>query len=186
MARLGTSEAAAGLMIETVGGRQTPRITVESTTFAENLRIPDANSDYGDGMSPQLRWSGAPAGTRAIALVAEDPDAPRDTPFTHWLLYNLPGDVNELPPAIPPDEWLPKFNNAAQGCSSNGRIGYFGPHPPKDDGPHRYHFEVFCLDSPLNLGPGATRNDVMRAMAGHVLAKGEAVGIYEAPVGSDR
>src|SRR3954452_5086746 len=103
MARLGTSEAAAGLMIETVGGRQTPRITVESTRFAENLRIPDANSDYGDGLSPQLQLSAAPAVTRAIALVAEDPAAPLDTPFTHWLLYTLPADVNQLPPAIPPD-----------------------------------------------------------------------------------
>jgi Raf kinase inhibitor-like YbhB/YbcL family protein len=186
MARLDTSKAAAKLMIETIGGRQTPRIKVESAAFAENFHMPDAHSDYGDGMSPQLRWFGAPPGTRAIALVAEDPDAPRDIPFTHWLLYNLPGDISEVPAAIPPDERLPGFKDAAQGCSSNGRIGYFGPHPPKDDGPHRYHFEVFCLDSPLDLAPGATRSDVMRAMAGHVLAKGEVVGLYEAPIGSER
>ena len=181
-----TSKAAAKLMIETIGGRQTPRIKVESSAFAENFHMPDAHSDYGDGMSPQLRWFGVPTGTRAIALVAEDPDAPRDTPFTHWLLYNLPGDASEVPAAIPPDARLPRFKGAAQGCSSNGRIGYFGPHPPKEDGPHRYHFEVFCLDSPLDLAPGASRADVMRAMAGHVLAKGEVVGLYEAPIGSDR
>ena len=65
-------------------------------------------------------------------------------------------------------------------------IGHFGPHPPRDDGPHHYHFEVFCLDTPLNLRPGATRSEVMAAMAGHVLAKGELVGLYEAPLGSDR
>jgi Raf kinase inhibitor-like YbhB/YbcL family protein len=186
MARLDTSEAGARLMIETIGGRLTPRIKVESRSFPEGLEIPDAHSDYGSGMSPQLRWHDTPAGTRAIALVAEDPDAPMQTPFTHWLLYNLPAHITEIPPAIPCDGQLPQFQGAAQGRTSNGTIGYFGPHPPKDDGPHRYHFEVFCLDSPLELGPGATRADVMHAMAGHVLAKGEVVGFYEAPFGSDR
>ena len=127
-----------------------------------------------------------PPHTRSIALIAEDPDAPLHAPFTHWLLYNLPGNISEIPPAIPRDARLLQFDGAAQGRTSNGTIGYFGPHPPKDDGPHRYHFEVFCLDSPLELGPGATRADVMRAMAGHVLAKGEVVGLYEAPFGSDR
>jgi Raf kinase inhibitor-like YbhB/YbcL family protein len=186
MARLDTSEAGARLMIETIGGRLTPRIKVESRSFAEGLEIPDAHSGYGSSMSPQLRWHDVPPGTRTIALVAEDPDAPLQAPFTHWLLYNLPATVREIPPAIPRDGQLPQFQGAAQGRTSNGTIGYFGPHPPKDDGPHRYHFEVFCLDSPLALGPGATRGDVMRAMAGHVLAKGEVVGLYEAPFGSDR
>jgi Raf kinase inhibitor-like YbhB/YbcL family protein len=186
MARLDTSEAARSLMIETIGGRRTPRIRVESETFADGSVIPDASSDYGGGLSPELRWRGTPAGTRSIALVAEDPDASRHVPFTHWLLYDLPGTVNELPPSIPPDARLPQFDGAAQGRTSNGTIGYFGPHPPKDDRPHHYHFEVFCLDSALNLPPGATRGDLMKAMMGHVLAKGEVVGVYEAPVGSDR
>jgi Raf kinase inhibitor-like YbhB/YbcL family protein len=186
MARLDISEAGRKLMIETIGGRRTPRIKVESGTFADGRLIPDEHSDYGDGMSPELRWSEVPEGTRAVALVAEDPDASRHTPFTHWLLYNLPADIRELPAAIPPDDRLPQFKGAAQGRASNGTIGYFGPHPPKDDGPHHYHFEVFCLDSPLDLRPGATRSELMQAMAGHVLAKGEVVGLYEAPVGSDR
>ena len=172
-------------MIETIGGRLTPRIRVESADFEPGRLIPDANSDYADGMSPTLRWSGAPSGTRSVAIIAEDPDAPRQT-FTHWLLYNLPGNMNELPPAIPPGQQLPQLNGAAQGRTSNGVIGYFGPHPPKDDAPHHYHFEVFCLDTPLDLAPGATRSEVMRAMAGHVLAKGEVVGLYEAPTMSER
>jgi len=186
MARLDTSDAARKLMIETIGGRRTPRIKVVSDDFVDGRNIPDANSDYADGMSPTIRWDGAPAGTRAVAVVAEDPDAPRDTPFTHWLLYNVPGNMNEVPAALPQDPHLPQLSGAAQGRASNGTIGYFGPHPPKDDGPHHYHFEVFCLDSPLPLGPGASRDEVMNAMAGHVLAKGELVGLYEAPVGSER
>jgi Raf kinase inhibitor-like YbhB/YbcL family protein len=180
------NESGARLMIETIGGRQTPRIKVESDTFVEGREIPHANSDYGDGMSPGLRWSGVPPGTRSVAVVAEDPDAPRAAPYTHWILYNLPGDIHELPAAVPPDDRLPQLNGAVQGRASNGTIGYFGPHPPKDDRAHHYHFEIFCLDSPLPLGPGATREEVMNAMAGHVLAKGELVGLYEAPVGSDR
>jgi Raf kinase inhibitor-like YbhB/YbcL family protein len=186
MARLDRSEAARKLMIETIGGRQTPRIKVESTTFGDGRIIPDAHSDYGDGVSPDLRWSDVPPGTRAVALVAEDPDAPQPMPCTHWLLYNLPPNIHELPAALPPDERLSQFDGAAQGRASNGAIGYFGPHPPKDDAPHHYHFEVFCLDSPLDLRPGATRAELMQAMAGHVLAKGEVVGLYEAPIGSER
>jgi Raf kinase inhibitor-like YbhB/YbcL family protein len=186
MAGLYRSQGDSDLMIETIGGRMTPRITVESMNFPPGSEIPDAHSDYGHGESPELRWSDAPAATRAITLVAEDPDISREAPFTHWLLYNLPGHISKLPPAIPTDDRLPQFDGAAQGRSSNGTIGYFGPHPPKDDGPHHYHFEVFCLDSPLNLPPGAGRNEVMEAMAGHVLAKGEVVGVYEAPIGSER
>src|SRR5262249_22371545 len=140
----------------------------------------------GNGLSPTLRWTDAPRATRSIALVAEDPDAPHHVPFTHWLLYNLPGYLRELPGSIPPDARLPQFDGAAQGRTSNGTIGYFGPHPPKDDRAHHYHFEVFCLDSALNLPPGATRGDLMRAMSGHVLAKGQIVGMFEAPAGSDR
>jgi Raf kinase inhibitor-like YbhB/YbcL family protein len=186
MARLDTSETGRNLMIETIGGRRTPRIRVESGTFADGSAIPDVNSGYGSGQSPELRWGSTPAGTRSIALVAEDPDAPRNVPFTHWLVYNLPGTLDRLPASIPAEARLPEFEGAAQGRTSNGTIGYFGPHPPKDDRPHHYHFEVFCLDSPVNLPPGATRGELMKAMSGHVLAKGELVGVYEAPVGSDR
>lgn len=186
MARLDRSESAARLLIDTIGGRQTPRITVESNTFADGRTIPDAHSDYADGLSPELRWIGTPSGTRSVTLVAEDPDAPRKAPFIHWLLYNLPGHINQVPAGIPSDARLPQFDTAAQGVSSRGTIGYYGPHPPKDDGPHHYHFEVFCLDAALDVPPGATREEVMSAMAGHVLAKGEVVGLYEAPLGSER
>src|SRR5262245_39226878 len=178
MARLNTSEAARNLVIETIGGRRTPRIRVESDMFTEGTGIPDANSAYGDGLSPGLRWSEPPSGTRSIALVAEDPDAPQPTPATHWLLYNLPGTATEVPGSIPKNPRLPQFEGAAQGRAWNGTIGYAGPQPPRDDRAHHYHFEVFCLDSSLNLPPGATRSDLMRSMSGHVLAKGELVGLY--------
>lgn len=174
------------LMIDTLESRGRTSVTVESPAFSNGAEIPDDNSDYGDGRSPELRWSGVPSGTRALALVAEDPDAPQQTPFTHWLLYNLPADVRQLPASIPQESKLPRFDGALQGRSSAGTIGYFGPHPPEDDPAHHYHFELFCLDAPLDVGPGANRDQIAKAMAGHVLAKGELVGVYEAPTRSGR
>ena len=100
------------LMIETIGGRRTQRIKVESAMFADGNLIPDAHSSYADGISPELRWVGAPIGTRAVALVAEDPDASRHAPATHWLLYNLPGHIHHIPAAIPPDGRLLQFHGA--------------------------------------------------------------------------
>lgn len=182
MAARTTKRNSGTLMISAVGGRDSGTVTVESPAFADGDEIPDAHSDYGDGLSPELKWSGVPPATRSLAVVAEDPDARQKPPFTHWLLYNLPADLRELPASIPPDARLPQFTGALQGRASNGTIGYFGPRPPKDDSPHHYHFEVFCLDSPLDLGPGADRDQMIEAMDGHVLAKGELVGVYEAPV----
>jgi Raf kinase inhibitor-like YbhB/YbcL family protein len=180
-ARTRRKQSNKALLIELVESRTAAPVTMASPSFADGAEIPDANSDYGDGLSPELRWSGVPGGTRSLALVTEDPDAPKG-PFTHWILYNLPGDLRELPPSIPSNAELPQLAGALQGRTSAGSIGYFGPHPPENDPPHHYHFELFCLDAPLPLGPGADRDQLRTALSGHVLAKGELVGTYEAPV----
>ena len=169
------------LAIDLVESHSAAPLTIESPSFADGAEIPDANADYGDGLSPALRWSGVPSGTRSLALLTEDPDAPKG-PFTHWILYNLPGELRELPPSIPQNSEVPQLDGALQGRSSTGAIGYFGPHPPENDPPHHYHFELFCLDAPLPLSAGADRDQIISAMSGHVLAKGELVGTYEAPV----
>jgi Raf kinase inhibitor-like YbhB/YbcL family protein len=169
------------LAIDILESRSATPVTIESPSFANGDQIPDANADYGDGLSPELRWSGVPSGTQSLALMAEDPDAPK-APFTHWIVYNLPGGLRELPPSIPQHAELSQFDGALQGRSSAGSIGYFGPRPPENDPPHHYHFELFCLDTPLALAPGAEKDQIIRAMSGHVLAKGELVGTYEAPV----
>jgi Raf kinase inhibitor-like YbhB/YbcL family protein len=171
----------ARLTLNAVEGGNSPPVTFESPAFAHGDEIPHANTDYGDGVSPALTWNAVPEGTRSFAIVVEDPDARQNPPFVHWLLYNLPGDMRELPKSIPPDSPLTEFGGALQGRASNGTIGYFGPRPPTQDEPHHYHFEVFCLDSYLDLGSGADRDQLIKAMAGHVLAKGELVGLYEAP-----
>jgi len=168
------------LAIDAVDTRAPKTATIESPAFSNGAEIPDTYSYYGEGCSPELRWSGVPSGTRSFALVVEDADAPQETPFTHWLLYNLPPNVRHLPASIP-DKSIVSQLGALQGRSSAGSIGYFGPHPPERDPAHRYHFELFCLDAPLDVGPGADRNQLLSAMAGHVLAKGDLTGLYEAP-----
>ena len=171
------------LMIDALKSREASTITVESPAFSDGSEIPETNCDYGDGRSPELRWSVVPSGTRSVAVVAEDPDVSQKTPFTHWLLYNLSPETRHLPESLPNDSRLTSFDGAMQGRTSVGTIGYYGPHPPANDREHHYHFELFCLDTPLDVGPGATREQVMNAMAGHVLAKGELTGTYAAPSG---
>src|SRR6266540_3733837 len=97
----------APLAINAVEGGDSPALKIESPLFAEGDAIPDANTDYADGLSPALGWSRVPEGTRSFAVVVEDADVKQNPPFIHWLLYNVPGDVRKLPASIPPDERLP-------------------------------------------------------------------------------
>ncbi len=167
------------LAIRQVDG-STPRVPIESTSFRPAHRIPDTFSAYGDGRSPELHWAGVPPNTESLVLLVEDPDAPQATPWVHWVLYNLPATVDRVPEAVATKSRLDELGGAMQGRSSAGEIGYYGPRPPKGHGTHHYHFELFALDSRLDLQPGADRDGVVRAMRGHVLACGELVGTYEA------
>jgi Raf kinase inhibitor-like YbhB/YbcL family protein len=151
-------------------------LTVQSTAFAPGGLIPLDYSDYGKGISPPLTWSSAPAGTKSIVLMMEDPDATSPLPFVHWVAV-LPATTTSLPPAVPPNEGasgaLP-----SQGSNSRSTIGYFGPRPPAGQPPHAYHFQVFALDSSPSLASGYNRHALIRAIEGHVLAKGELVGKF--------
>jgi Raf kinase inhibitor-like YbhB/YbcL family protein len=170
-----------GLAIDAVSSTTRGRLSVTSDSFASEQPIPETFSEYGKRQSPELRWNGVPDDAASVALVVEDPDAPTPAPFAHWVLYNLPPDLHELPASVPADVRLPELGNAAQGRSSAGPVGYFGPRPPRSDGPHHYHFEVFALDCVLDVEPGADRDAVVAAMRGHVLASGQLVGTYQAP-----
>jgi Raf kinase inhibitor-like YbhB/YbcL family protein len=157
------------------------QLQVTSPSFTAGGDIPERFSDYGQKFSPALRWKGAPAETRSFVLLMEDPDANKPKPFVHWALYNLPASVTELHEAIPAIPRLPELRGALQGRTSKGTVGYFGPRPPRTDDAHHYHFQVFALDSMLALDPLATREDVLAAMKGRVLASGEVVGTFRAP-----
>lgn len=157
-----------------------PTIVLESMAFKEGGSIPRIATCDGEDLSPPLSWSNLPEGVRSLALIVDDPDAPRGT-WTHWLLYDLPANVTALPEGMPNDPTV-RFrlggseHVALQGRNDFGNPGYGGPCPPS--GTHRYVFRLYALDSNLNLKPGSTRAELQRAMEGHVLAEGRLVGRY--------
>jgi Raf kinase inhibitor-like YbhB/YbcL family protein len=151
-------------------------LRVESASFAQDAPIPLRHSEYAEGVSPWLTWSAVP-GARSYVLIAEDPDAKPITPYVHWVAWNIP--VTTLPEGLQKNPRLTVPEGLMQGKTSRGSIGYLGPRPPVGDPPHHYHFQVFALDTLLDLPPGAERDQVLAAMRGHVLAKGVLVGQYQ-------
>lgn len=119
---------------------------------------------------------------RSYALIMEDPDAANVKPFIHWVAYNIPASTLALPEGLPVDPRLLKPEGMLQGANSRGSVGYFGPKPPVGDPPHHYHFQVLALDTVLDLKPGATRDEVLKAAKGHILGLGETVGTYQQSV----
>jgi Raf kinase inhibitor-like YbhB/YbcL family protein len=149
-------------------------LDLRSAAFEEGGAIPVRYTCDGENVSPPLSWSSVPDETRSLALIADDPDAPGGT-FVHWVIYNLPPDTRRLPEDVPSrEETLP--SGAVQGVNGAGSVGYTGPCPPS--GTHRYFFKVYALDTELDLGGGATKEDLVSAMEGHVLAEGRLVGTY--------
>ena len=142
--------------------------TLTSPAFADGAPIPVQYTCDGEDRSPRLTWTGAPSGTRSFALVVDDPDAPKGT-FTHWVVYDLPGDLAEL------DE---RSTRGTQGRNSFGRSGYGGPCPPPRDEPHRYRFKLIALDVPTLALRQATREALEAAIDGHVLGTAQLVGHY--------
>lgn len=155
-------------------------LSVTSDSFNYGKDIPYRHSDYGDRLSPQLMWKNVPSGTQSFVILMEDPDATLPKPFIHWILYNLPADSTELHRAIPTEMQLMEFGNARQGTNSRGSVGYFGCRPPYKDAAHHYHFQVFALDTVLDVPLAPDRQAVLKAMEGHVLASGELMGRYKA------
>lgn len=112
-----------------------------------------------------------------MAIIVDDLDAPGGT-FTHWRAWNI-SPLGEIPRGIPPRGNVEQPVHVMQGMNDFGRIGYDGPCPPKGHGVHHYHFKVYILDRKLNLNPGASREELEKAMKGHVIQCGELVGLYE-------
>lgn len=154
-------------------------ITIQSPAFAPNAVIPRKHTGDGDDVSPPLLWSGVPDAARELVLIVDDPDAPVGD-WVHWLVYGIPTDALGLPEGIPAG--VPKLaapRGAIQGTNSWHKTGYGGPAPPRGHGVHHYHFKLYALDKPLGLEPGATKQALLAAMHGHIIAQGELVGIYQ-------
>ena len=150
-------------------------ILISADGFKQGDTIPDEFTCAGRDISPSLSWEGIPAGTKSIALIMDDPDAPGGT-FVHWVLYNIPAGTLSLPEGMPRGQML--ADGSMQGITDFGQYGYGGPCPPPGK-PHRYYFKACALDTELNLPPGASKKQVENAMKGHILAKGELMGKYK-------
>lgn len=144
----------------------TGTINVRSIAFAHGGHIPARFTCEGDNISPALEIGDLPENAKSVALIMEDPDAPRGT-FTHWLLWN-----------IRPGEAISENNNAGtSGTNSFGKRGYGGPCPPS--GVHRYFFKVYALDVELQIDPGSGKQALNEAMQGHIIAEGALMGLYQ-------
>ncbi|TAJ11324.1 YbhB/YbcL family Raf kinase inhibitor-like protein [Marinilabiliaceae bacterium JC017] len=145
-----------------------------SPVFDEGGLIPEKYTCDGIDVSPSLKWSSMPVGTKTIAIICDDPDAPMGT-WVHWVIYNLPATTDVLPEEVPAVKILP--NGAMQGKNDFGKIGYGGPCPPS--GTHRYYFKIYALDDELMVEAGITKSQLEKAMQGHILSEGQLMGRYK-------
>ena len=158
-----------------------------SSGFEDGTQLDAKYTADGEDRSPPLAWSEAPAATRSFTLICDDPDAPSPRrpaaePWVHWIIFNIPAKQFQLSQgmghvALEPAE----APGARQGINSwpSDNVGYRGPAPPPGSGQHRYFFKIYALDSVLALKAGATKQQLLAAMSGHVLAEGQLVGTYE-------
>ncbi|HZQ92202.1 MAG TPA: YbhB/YbcL family Raf kinase inhibitor-like protein [Terriglobales bacterium] len=148
--------------------------TLTSSSFQNNQPIPRKFTCDGEDASPALAWSDPPSGTKAFALIVDDPDAPGGD-FVHWVAYDLPAGVHALPEGVPKADALPA--GGRQGRTGFGRVGYGGPCPPPGK-PHHYRFKLYALSGTLGLPAGQTKAAVLRAIGAHPLATAELTGTY--------
>lgn len=155
-------------------------IVVTSMAQEPGGKLADQHSAYFDNISPPLNWTNVPD-VKAWAVIVEDPDAPRETPFVHWMIWNIAGEVNALPAGLPNTDFLATPQGGIQGRNDMGGYGWFGPRPPAGHGLHRYYFQVFALDDLIEMGPDTELKELLNALKGHTIAKGEMMATYEAP-----
>jgi Raf kinase inhibitor-like YbhB/YbcL family protein len=147
---------------------QSPKLHISSSAFADGTTIPTQFTCSGANQSPQLSWSGTPQGTKSLALLVEDPDAPSGT-FVHWVVYDIP----------PSSQGFKEGKvGGTQGANGMGKASYMGPCPPPGK-PHHYHFRLFALDSNPNVEANPTAQALRNAVTGHILESAELVGIFE-------
>ena len=156
-------------------GSTSSMLRLTSSAFEDGEMIPSVYTCDGEDISPPLRWDGVPEGTRTLALIMDDPDAPLRT-WVHWVVYNIPPDLDALPEAGLSEPG--PAQDVRQGENSLSRTGYGGPCPPS--GKHHYIFTLYALDTSLDLEPTETdKQDLLDAMQGHVLARTTLTGLYE-------
>lgn len=160
-------------------GEQPMAMKITSPAFAHGSPMPARYTGDGQDLSPPLAWSDLPAGTVELALICDDPDAPRPQPWVHWVIYKIPASATGLGEGIASSEDLTSPPGAMQGLNTWPAVGYRGPAPPRGHGVHHYRFHLYALDKALPLQPRMTKAQLLEAMRGHVLAEAELVGTYQ-------
>jgi hypothetical protein len=155
-------------------GDEKMTITITSGAFKEGQMIPAKYTCDGEDVSPPLKWEPVPKGTKSFALISDDPDTPIGI-WIHWVMWNIPADANELAENIQPVKELP--DGSRQGVNDSREYGYGGPCPPR--GVHRYYFKIYALDTMLDLPDETTKQKLLDAMKGHILAEGSLMGKYQ-------
>jgi Raf kinase inhibitor-like YbhB/YbcL family protein len=161
---------AVAVMCDTIkGGIVT--MEVSSPSFEAGATVPKKHTGEDQDVSPPLQWRGLPQGTKEIAIICDDPDAPTQKPFVHWVVYKIPADQTGLPEGA--------TEGALEGNNDFGGRGYRGCMPPQGHGVHHYHFKVYALNTELDAPAGLSKDELLAAMEGHILDEGELVGTYE-------
>ncbi|HEY0322795.1 MAG TPA: YbhB/YbcL family Raf kinase inhibitor-like protein [Pyrinomonadaceae bacterium] len=153
--------------------QQKAELKVSSTAFQEGGLIPKGYTCDGANISPPIMWEGVPEKAKTLALIADDPDAPAKT-WVHWVVFNLPAGVRELRENVAPQKSI--MGGGVQGTNDFPKVGYGGPCPP--NGTHRYFFKLYALDTELSLEAATTKEQLLKAMEGHIIAEGQLMGKY--------
>jgi len=156
-------------------------IQITSPAFKEGEAIPKKYTGEGADVSPPLAWTGVPEGAKELVLICDDPDAPSEEPWVHWVIYKIPPDVKGLKEGIPRKTRLSDPPGALQGKNSwpsgQNNIGYRGPLPPS--GTHRYYFKLYALEAKMAAEPGMDKKAILQEIEHHVTAKGQLMGTYQ-------
>ncbi len=167
---------------------ETAIMKLTSAAFTEATAIPAKYTGIGEDISPPLAWTNVPEGTKAFALICDDPDAPShakprpEGPWVHWVIFNIPADKTELPASVPRQAEPVDPAGTRQGTNdfSSDNVGYRGPMPPVGSGSHRYFFKIYALDRQLDLAAKeANKKSLLAAMQGHILGQAELIGTFE-------
>ena len=150
-------------------------LQLTSDAFANGQSIPAKYSCIGKNISPALAWTEPPTGAQSFALIVDDPDAPGRT-WVHWVLFNIAANTRSLPEDLPITGKNVDPNAIYVGNNSSGSAAYQGPCPPS--GTHRYYFKLYALDTTISLLPGATKDQLLKEMDGHILAQAELLGTF--------
>lgn len=153
-----------------------PPLSFSTDAFADGELIPETYTFDGEDVSPPLSIEEVPSEAETLALVVEDPDA---NFFVHWVLWNVPADVAQIPEGVPQTETVDELDGARQGKNDFGELGYRGPKPPVTDGAHTYRFDLYALSETLELTPGASRQEFDAARDGVTLTSARTTGEYE-------